>query len=91
MNTPYRKEFNANGEVTNQIKGIYKNEFPNRKTRRMKPEKFRGNGKNFSLTVTGKLRYSRDIQEIILQDGSIKRIGHYVLRNNIEKSKRKSA
>jgi hypothetical protein len=91
MNTPYKKQINANGEVANPIKGIYKNEFPNRKTRRMRPEKFKGNGKNFSLTVTGKLRYSRNIQEIILADGSIKRIRHYVLRNNIEKCKRKFA
>lgn len=85
-NQPYVKVLDANGLVTNPIILSYQNEFANRSTRRQKDAPFKGNGKNFSLTVTGKLRYLRVVQEILLKDGSIKRIGHYVLRNNIEPS-----
>jgi hypothetical protein len=36
MNKPYVKEFNKNGELNNPIKGLYLNEFPNRRMRRFK-------------------------------------------------------
>jgi len=80
MNTPYVKKFNEDGTVSNPIKGSYLHSELNRKQRRLKPDRFISNRKGISLTVTITLKYMRVIQSILLKDGIIKRIGHYVLR-----------
>lgn len=80
MNTPYVKKLNENGEVINPIKGSYLHQEQNRKQRRLKLERFVNNRKTFHLTVTKTLKYARKVQEILLKDGSVKRIGHYILR-----------
>lgn len=82
MNTPYIKRYNKDGEVTNPIMGARLHHEPNRRARRSRPERFVNNRNTFHLTVTETLRYKRVVQEIALEDGSIKRVGHYVLRTN---------
>lgn len=80
MNKTYIRQFNSDGTVSNPITGSYLHSFNNRSQRRQKPLRFMSNRKGVSLTVTGKLKYKRVIQKITLKDGSIKRIGHYILR-----------
>lgn len=82
MNTPYRKRFNENGEVTNPIMGARLHHEPNRRERRSKPTRFVNNRKTFHLTVSNAIRYHRVVQQILDKDGSIKRVGHYVLKLN---------
>lgn len=90
MNIPYVKEY-KDGVLQNPIKGSYLNRFNNRKARaetrnriwggKSPRFKFMGNGKNFSLTINGKYKYARRIQEIISKvTGQIKRIEHYDLK-----------
>lgn len=66
MNTPYVKEYNSDGVVTNPIQGSYVTEFPqmNRKARRdgKQKKRFRGNGKNYPLSVLSSSKYVRLIQ-----------------------------
>lgn len=76
-NTPYVKEYNKNGEVTNPINGIYKNEFPNRRERRKK-ERFCGNGKNFHLTILRNEKFKRVRQFEFDKNGNKKIIEHYL-------------
>ena len=59
MNTPYVKKFDKNGKLTNEIKSVYESEFPNRKERRSKPKRFKGNKKGISLTVVKTEKYKR--------------------------------
>ena len=79
MNIPYVKTYNLIGEVTNPIEGSYINNFANRKQRRAKPMRFKSNRSGVSLTISENLKYHRIYQIIKLIDGTIKRIGHYVL------------
>lgn len=75
MNTPYVKQYNDDGSVANPIEGKLESKFPNRRMRRTRPERFRGNHKGTSLTVTGNSAYFRVIQDI-----GGKLIEHYVLK-----------
>lgn len=91
MNQPYVKQYTETGEVANPITGHYIQPFPNRSARKesrarmwggKSPKvRFMGNGKNFSLSVYGKLKYARRIQEVIDNEtGKTKRIEHYDLK-----------
>jgi hypothetical protein len=80
MNKPYIKQLNQDGIVSNPIEGSYLHSEQNRKQRRLKPLRFMSNRRGVSITIDNSLRYIRTIQLIKLLDGSIKRIGHYVLR-----------
>ncbi len=80
MNTPYVKQYNNKGEVTNPIKGTYISEHPNRRSRRsaMKGERFRGNTSEAMLVyVTKKFR---KVWQVIKDDAGeeVKRIMHYL-------------
>jgi len=60
-NTPYVKEYNANGEIINPIVGIYENKFLSRKKLR-------------DLKKNKRCKY---VQVIKLNDGSNKTIKHF--------------
>lgn len=68
MNVPYVKKF-ENNELLNPIEKFYnsrENDSQNRKERRTKPGRFKGNGKNFSLSVTKMGKYAR-ISKLIVR------------------------
>ncbi len=75
-NTPYVKEYNEVGEIINPIIGSYLSPFKNRQQRRLKQNRFIGNGTNFPLVVAGAFKYKKRIQII---PGTGKRIEHYDL------------
>ncbi len=85
-NTPYVKQFDENGKVTNPIKGSYLHEFENREERRAKLQKdrFHGESKNHHLTVAKSSKYKRVRQVINCEDkhgvttGERRVIEHYV-------------
>jgi len=60
-NTPYVKEYNANGEIINPIVGIYENKYLNRKKLR-------------DLKKNKRCKY---VQIIKLKNGSNKTIKHF--------------
>jgi len=64
MNIPYKKTFDKNGKLENPIDGFYSPAFPNRKARRQKTPRFRGNNKGVSLTVVKTQKYKRVMQLI---------------------------
>lgn len=78
MNQPYVKQYDElTGELLNPIKGVYTHKFPNRKARRNRPGRFRGNHKGISLTITeGKpsIKFYRMLQ--VLPNG--KQVVHYI-------------
>ena len=82
MNQPYVKQFDSNGTLLNPIKGMYLNESPNRKERReiFNKPRFKGNGKNISLTIMPIGKFLRIRQVAKCKDGSINTIEHYELR-----------
>ena len=59
MNTPYVRKYTKDGEHENPIIDRYLSEFPNRKERRKKALRFRGNKKGISLTVVKNEKYKR--------------------------------
>lgn len=77
LNTPYTV---ASGiEITGSKP--YLNTGLNRQQRRMKTPRFKGNGKNYPLTVTGTLKYLRFIQYVFDKAGNtIKTIHHYIAK-----------
>ena len=84
MNTPYVKEYNANGGLTNPIQTYYSSPAPNRSSRRGKGYRFKGNGKNHSLSFIGEYRFSRVRQIIkcwdtkkLIYTGETRSIMHY--------------
>lgn len=77
-NIPYVKKYNEEGLVANPINHAYVNNFPNRSERHANLGRHKGNGRNFHLSVHPKARYHRTVQEIVLKDGSIKRINHLI-------------
>ena len=88
MNKPYVRSYDSNGELVDQFsevngKKVYKNEFNNRESRRniIQKNPFAGNDKRFNLVVAGKFKYRKRLQKITLQDGSVKIIKHYDLKN----------
>lgn len=78
-NTPYKKEFDSEGNLLNPIETAYLNNFPNRSQRRFKVPRFHGNEKNYHLTVTPMEKYHRYMQLIVDKDGNKKTINHYQL------------
>ena len=84
MNTPYVKTFDKDGKLENPSIGFYSPAFLNRKTRRQKVPRFRGNNKGVSLTVVKTQKYKRVMQLIqqVSQDRihpvESKTICHYV-------------
>lgn len=84
MNKPYVKEY-KDGKLINPIVSEYKSEFPNRKDRRFKPDRFRGNQKGISLSVVKTDKYKRVIQliQIIEKDKKGKPLAQTVENNHI--------
>ena len=72
QNIPYVKTFDKDGKLENPIDGFYSPAFPNRKTRRQKSPRFRGNNKGVSLTVVKTQKYKRVMQ--LIQQVSQERI-----------------
>ena len=72
QNIPYVKTFDKDGKLENPIGGFYSPAFPNRKTRRQKYPRFRGNNKGISLTVVKTQKYKRVMQ--LIQQVSKERI-----------------
>lgn len=72
MNIPYKKTFDKDGKLENPIDGFCSPAFPNRKTRRQKTPRFRGNNKGVSLTVVKTQKYKRVMQ--LIQQVSQERI-----------------
>lgn len=64
QNIPYVKTFDKDGKLENPIYGFYSPAFPNRKARRQKAPRFRGNNKGVSLTVVKTQKYKRVVQLI---------------------------
>lgn len=79
-NTPYVKVYDENGVVVNPIVEKLETKFPNRRQRRQKPARFRRQNKGINLSIVGRFKYQRYIQEIILPTGKIKRIEHNRLK-----------
>lgn len=75
MNIPYTSEL---GELGKDNPFIHKN--PNRASRRALLQKnpFKGNKKGISLSISGNQKYERTVQEITLENGTIKRINHQI-------------
>ncbi len=94
-NTPYRKRFDANGVLMNPItKEVpYISNLPTRADRRNNPsQRFKGNHKGNSLTVSEQMAYHRVIQLVPLKVKNtltdreyiygVKRVGHYVAKRS---------
>lgn len=73
MNTPYVKQYNELGELTNPIDGALRHAFPNRRARRAKKFRDWNNKSSFKMTVIGNYRFAKRIQVI-----GDKQILHYV-------------
>ena len=78
MNTPYVKQYNEEGEVINPINGKYVSQFPNRRARANKKQRFMNNSKSFPLIVFGKFKFKKVIQKEIDKQGKVKRIEHTI-------------
>lgn len=81
VNVPYVKKYDENGKVLPIDGGAYLHKLPNRKQRRsiLNNKSFTGNHKGISLTVSGRFKYERVVQEVKDQFGRvIKRINHYL-------------
>lgn len=65
MNTPYIKQYNELGELTNPIQGALRNASPNRRARRSKQPRFMSNAKSFPLLLVGNGRFRKRIQWIM--------------------------
>jgi len=79
-NQPYVKKYNANGEVVNPIVGSYIHQLPTRSEKRKGPDRFISNGNNYHLTIFKGHKFRRFRQHILLKDGNIKNIEHYLSR-----------
>lgn len=82
MNTPYVKEYNEEGIVSNPIKEVYTTKGDNRRQRRAVKQKSRffGNGKQARLVVHKNGRYKKVVQYVMDNDSDkINRIEHYIL------------
>ncbi len=80
MNTPYVKQYDDNGNVTNPITEKIETQFANRKSRReiLQGKPLHGCGKNTPLTVLKTAKFLRRRQVITQKDGSLKTIEHYL-------------
>lgn len=52
INTPYVKQYNSKGVLTNPIEENYLNHNPNRAQRRSKPPRFLNNKKGIQLSIS---------------------------------------
>ena len=88
MNIPYVRMYDKNGEFMNPIIGFYKSDFPNRKQRREKIKRFRGNKKGISLSVVKTQKYKRVMQliQIIEKDKKGNPIQQTVENNHIKRN-----
>lgn len=88
-NVPYVKQYDDKGLLSNPINGFYKNEHPNRRSRRstLNSGRFRGNHKGISLSVVDNGKYStkyeRVVQLVALGNNKFKTINHYRERRSI--------
>lgn len=82
-NVPYVKEFDADGNVANPIRGIYAPEFDTRRQRRAHKNEtpFKGNVGHVSLTVVKTAKYRREYQQIINKKTGKKRVIKHYLAN----------
>jgi hypothetical protein len=80
MNIPYIKKFDSDEKLLNPLLENYINDSPNRSERHRKPSRFHNNKKGIHLTIVKKYRYKR-ITQLIICDGGIKQINHYILCN----------
>lgn len=81
-NEPYIKEYNEFGQCTNPVEVAYYHFFDNRRKRRAEryPNRFHGNKKGVSLTVSHVGKYKRVLQHETTKDGLRKVIEHYILQ-----------
>lgn len=79
MNTSYVKEYDENGVLTNPINGSLKHNFPNRKQRRLKADRFSSNSKSTPLVVSKTSKYLKRLQIELDKEGKKKYIYHYQL------------
>ena len=81
MNTPYVKEYNDQGIVSNPIRGKYENLSPNRQARRSHKNepRFKNNRNVNHLVVGPNFKYRKRIQIEFDKDGNRKKIEHYIL------------
>ncbi len=77
MNVPYVKEIDVNGSIINKV-SKYVSEYPNRRTRKIKDDKFVKNSKGCHLSVTNvknKPNYAfKRVKQLV--DGKV--IEHYI-------------
>lgn len=66
QNIPYVKTFDKDYNLENPIDGFYSPAFPNRKTRRQKTPRFRGNNKGVAIAMQpdGRKKYFKTMQMI---------------------------
>lgn len=64
MNTPYVKQYNELGELTNPIEGALRHPFPNRRARRSKQPRFMSNKRGTRMLIVGSDRYFKRVQWI---------------------------
>ena len=84
MNTPYVKKY-KNGKLENPITSVYTSEYPNRRQRRQRPSRFRGNHAGVSLTVTETSAYKRIVQVIkMIQKVKNKLVEQTVENNHVK-------
>lgn len=82
MNVPYIRQTNEKGELVNKItkNNSYMAEYPSRRERRkdLQKDRFCGNGRNYSLTVSKLGKFKRIVQYEFDKEGNRKRIEHYI-------------
>lgn len=83
MNQPYVKQYDEQGLHSNPIIGKYPSTNPNRKARRNKGPRFKGNHRGISLTVVGADKFYRVRQLVHTKEGN-KTIEHYLPANKIQ-------
>ncbi len=80
MNTPYVKEYDEKGQVTNPIVGMYPSEFPNRRKRNERAPRFKNNRATAQMVIGSSFRYRKRIQVTTDKEtGYVKRIEQYDL------------
>lgn len=81
INVPYRKQYDAMGNLLNPINETYKSEHRNRKQRRayLQKERFANNKNTAQMVIMGKFRFKKVRQRIADKyNGAIKFINHLI-------------
>lgn len=78
INVPYVKEYDSNGILINPIKGLYKNEYKNRKQRRdyLHKNRFANNKKTAQIVVIGRFKFKKLRQLVACANKEFKYINH---------------